>query len=66
MCERGADENEMASKRMYGSREGEIRDPWVLGEMTERRPSARDHTLALTLELLRSVSFAEHRRQCLW
>lgn len=41
-------------------------DVWLLGAMTGSRPSARDHTLNLTLELLRFVSSGEHLWQYVW
>lgn len=61
-CGEGADKKEMAISECMAAVEVEIRDPWVLGEMTDGRPSARDHTLTLALELLISVSFGEHLR----
>ncbi len=50
---------------MYGSCEVDFRDPGVLRKMTDGWPSARDHTLTLTLEILISVSFGEHLWECL-
>lgn len=45
---------------VYSSCEVETGNPGVSGEMTDRRPSARDHTLTLTLKLLISVSFGDY------
>lgn len=55
MCE------EKKRRRKMAITEEEIRHPQALREkMTDSQPSARDHTLTLTLELLISVSFGEH------